>query len=184
MTGRKPGKAPEGYMTIQEAADALGVTTNAIRGRYERGTLKGTTYQRETLAGTHEPRHAISIEAVEKELSERSEVATRGDVAPIGHEMRDLAEKMLSEISKTSESIEHQESAIVQALNAMTERLDRNNELLLALNRWLEEDVAKSQPYRDKVERYLDAMAEERGREAGEALEAEERPSFWRRWFG
>jgi predicted ArsR family transcriptional regulator len=191
MAGRKPETAGEGYMTIQEAADALGITTNAIRGRLQRGTLEGRSYQRETSSGTIETRYEVLQSAVEKELAERSRLATRedvaGEVAPLGEEMRDLARQILSEIQANREtvsgSIRHRENAIVEAVNRMAEGLERNNELLLVLNRCIQEDINRSQPYRDKVERYLDGLAKEKGEEAGEAIEESDTRPWWRKLF-
>ena len=40
MGGRRPQtRAPEGYVTIREASEILGITDQAVRNRIERGTL-------------------------------------------------------------------------------------------------------------------------------------------------
>ena len=59
--GRRREEAPEGYATVREAAELLGVTRQAIRQRIDRGTLPTMTQATE---GGGEQRYYVPWEAL------------------------------------------------------------------------------------------------------------------------
>lgn len=179
-------KAPDGFLTVREAAEALGTSQAAIRQRIKRGTLP--TREGDVTPGL-ETRHYIPREAVERQL----EVATKHDTDDVSLNVNAAIERVLARFEEAIVEAREQREAIERAirdqdihLSGRLYRLQTNQE---EINRQVSEaiEVLREQADRERV--YQERMIQMLDREAERQEERErkglpERRSLWRRWFG
>ena len=105
--GRPREQAPEGYVTIPEAARRLGITPTAIRGRIERGTLQAE----DVVVEEHGPRQYIREEEIQRAEAEKetkgSEI-TREDILDLDRTQNIHVENVLGAFERHAEAIRNE----------------------------------------------------------------------------
>jgi DNA-binding transcriptional MerR regulator len=208
--GRPKESAPEGYVTIPEAAEKLGITTSAVRGRIERGTLKAE----EPIVEGHGVRQYIPERELEKALrlkKQRDDGVTQEDLVELDRTQAIHVRDVLDALGGWAETIRAEvERQHTQLVPLSEEGLENQRRLLgqieAVLNnqeeifRFVREATAKMQEAARREEEFqrqnielneriaatFERMAAEadKMREEREAMGEREQRSIWRRLFG
>ena len=139
MVGRRRDVAPEGYVTVREAAERLGVSEQAVRQRVQRGTLE--VLDATTPGG--ETRYYIPKEAIEEAERKR-----RGEEARVSSAVGQVGvDELVARLDELSERQERTERII--GFFARPEQLE-----VSALREQLEEEQGR----REAAERERDEL--------------------------
>jgi hypothetical protein len=168
--GRPRDQAPEGYLTIREAAEILEITDQAIRNRIKRGTLPS----REVVHGENETRRYIPKESIQRALQEKTLPATRSDTDEMVHLMESLAQRMLAQIvgevvenrDTLRDAILSQEKKVTGAIDnqrrQVTERLDLLVEDMHRAIEIMQQAAQREKELQERMLKLFEIQAEQR----------------------
>lgn len=206
-TGRPREGAPEGYVTIRQASELLGVPYTTIRYRILKRRIEA---HEETTPGG-EPRYYIHQDVIRRELERSGEVATTAD-------LEEVEISLDAEVETNRQIIEHAVNQIVTAITEISETLEAQSEhfeplvkeILSRLNRLeriehanaevrsnsadlleFQKELIRLERARSESDRkYQQMMTEHIRREEEHRARVEEqlaamegKSSWWRRWF-
>lgn len=210
-TGRPREEAPEGYVTMREASELLGIPYTTLRYR----VLKRRIEAHEETTPGGEPRYYIHENVIRRELERTTEVATTAD-------LEEVEISLEGEVETNRQVIEHAVNQLVTAITGISQTLEAQSEhfeplvkeILSRLNRLeriehanaevrsnsadlleLQKELIRLQ--RDKAESdraHQQMIAEQMRREEEHRQRVEERlaameasqpqsRAWWRRWF-
>lgn len=182
--GRPRDRAPEGYLTVREAADLLGITQPAVRQRIKRGTLP-------TRPGDA-AHHYIPREAIEQEI-QLAMAETTDEVAVRSNRNTELVLEALAELNA---AVCAQREEVTAGLDKITERFEKlqtnQEEIKAGLGQALQimrEQAEREQVYQDRMMALFERVTKMLDREAERQDQRErcgrpKRRSLWRRLFG
>ena len=105
-TGRPRDVGDERFATVTEAAEALGVTYQAVRSRMKAGTVP---HEEHVIEGR--PSYRIPREWLNQEVSRKESHATKADTAEIDLMMGQRTQEALEHFDKGVEVIRHEVEA-------------------------------------------------------------------------
>lgn len=159
--GRPKDQAPEGHVTVREAAERLGVTQAAIRQRVKRGTLR--TLITTTSTRGKELRYYIPIEALEEALKPDREPQPPMEEQRVGVDalaarldaMSERQERTERKLAELVDNLERQDRiGVAQEESALRERLEtaerERDELLMQISRLVDPQEEPSQEVADE----------------------------------
>jgi hypothetical protein len=178
-------------MTVQEAAAALGVTVEAVRGRMHRGK-----YGREKDPGgrvfvlvptdqlpDHEPKRST------ERLGERSANGRSNVSANVGSGHAEVAERLLDEVAFLRAELAERSEALMRREELHGEEIRRRDHIIAGLVERLPPQLEAPTSLGSERRESPETVAEDAGggepRPAtGVAEEGSEPRSWWRRFFG
>jgi predicted transcriptional regulator len=113
--GRPRDKAPQGYVTVRETAEILGVSEQAVRRRMDRGTLPQRT---ETLQ-SGEIRRYVPREALTDISKDANEVAAKEGAEPT---VAGEVVKRLDALTERLEQDAEQRQEVIELLRKMVDQ--------------------------------------------------------------
>ena len=174
-SGRPQEEAPEGFVTVREAAEILGRSPQMVRNYYRSGRLEG----QEFLNEKQEQRYHISIESLQ-EFAREAGVATSGDVRESAQEVerlsRDLASRIIEEIVSNRETVSGRLDDLIENQRALAKEMNE-------ANRDAREAAQTEKRYQEDVIRRMDrfaSMVEEQQRLTREQQERETNYLPWK----
>lgn len=150
-SGRPRDQAPEGYATVRETAEVLGVSEQAIRQRIARGTLPAKT----ELTASGEERYYVSRQALRNAKSRQTGLASREDTGEVLIHQEELVRSILDELEKNfielSGQITRQRTEVTSLLQELKSNQEDMCEIIKRGNEVVQEAVDRDQRYQQWV---------------------------------
>jgi Helix-turn-helix domain len=153
--GRPRDEAPAGHLTVREAAELLGVSDTAVRGRIKRGTL--STMPDLVTEGGGEPRYYIPRHEVERALSERGAVARREDTGEVMLNSERLAERLEGKLEEIREQRERHHAEEMEAAGKILGALGEHARRREADRELFREQAETEKEYQERALRAMES---------------------------
>lgn len=165
------------WLTISEAARALGVTPQAIRKRLKRGTINSRLGNHgQVMVEVANPQ-----EPVQEPRQPRTQEPVANPAVPWAEHQRIVAEQQARHDAETARRLAERDSLHLDTLGRLLAQAAIERSL------WLERvDAAEVRAERveQRLDQVLDMLLTERRQPVASPAEPAEREPWWRRWFG